>query len=41
MNDVIVTGLFDCLLPVSKLLAVDYEKLTEALISTVSTVGGM
>ena len=27
-----------CLLLVSQLLAVDYEKLTEALISTVSTV---
>ena len=28
-----------CLLPVSQLLSVDYEKLTEALISSVSNVG--
>ena len=40
MNDiVIVICQCDCVLPVSQLLAVDYEKLTEALISSVSSVG--
>jgi len=41
MNEnVVISGLCDCLLPVSQLLVVDFERLTEALISTVSTVGG-
>lgn len=38
MNDTVIC-LCDCVLPVSQLLAIDYEKLTEALISSVSAVG--